>query len=157
VHSWEIPKSKFLSSAGHRSPPSNLKWPPPGRQSGLRTRLHWSQNRHNTANQHLSAHTPQRRVATFNPTCVPRLLATQVIFVFSLRTVRDVKGTRCTGWMMTGTNICWQILNFVWSMRKYVDGGCISFENREVMENILNCARHWENFPISSKNIPRWI
>jgi len=60
-----------------RWPPSNLKWPPPGRRSGLRMRLHWSQNRHNKANQHLSAHTSQTRVAAFNPTCVPRLLAIQ--------------------------------------------------------------------------------
>ena len=32
----------------------------------LRPRLHCSQNRHNTANQHLSGHTSQARVATFN-------------------------------------------------------------------------------------------
>ena len=30
-------------------------------------RLHWSRNRHNTANQHLSGYTLQERVATFNP------------------------------------------------------------------------------------------
>jgi hypothetical protein len=29
--------------------------------------LNWTQNRHNTANQHLSGHTSQTRVATFNP------------------------------------------------------------------------------------------
>ena len=39
----------------------------------FRLRLHWSQNRHNTANQHLSGYTSQKRVAIFNPTCVSRL------------------------------------------------------------------------------------
>ena len=34
---------------------------------GLSVRLHGSQNRHNTANQHLSGYTLQERVATFNP------------------------------------------------------------------------------------------
>ena len=38
------------------------QWP-----CSLWVRLHWSQNRHNTANQHLSGHTLQERVATFNP------------------------------------------------------------------------------------------
>ena len=33
----------------------------------VRVRLHWSQNRHNTANQHLSGHTLHECVATFNP------------------------------------------------------------------------------------------
>ena len=37
------------------------------RQACLRVRLYWSQNRHNTANQHLSGYTLQERVATFNP------------------------------------------------------------------------------------------
>jgi hypothetical protein len=36
----------------------------------LRVRLHRSQNRHNTANQHLSGYTLQERVATFKPTTV---------------------------------------------------------------------------------------
>jgi hypothetical protein len=36
----------------------------------LRVWLHWSQNRHNTANQHLSGHTLQERVVTFKPTTV---------------------------------------------------------------------------------------
>jgi hypothetical protein len=35
-----------------------------------RVRLHWSQNRHNTANQHLSGHTLQERVAILEPTTV---------------------------------------------------------------------------------------
>ena len=41
-----------------------------------RVRLHWSQNRHNTANQHLSGYTSQTRVATFNPTYVSVIIAT---------------------------------------------------------------------------------
>jgi len=36
----------------------------------LRVGLHWSENRHNTANQTLSGYTSQTRAATFNPTCV---------------------------------------------------------------------------------------
>ena len=36
-------------------------------ENTLRVRLHWSQNRQNTANQHLSGYTLQERVATFNP------------------------------------------------------------------------------------------
>jgi hypothetical protein len=36
----------------------------------VRVRLHWSQNRHNTTNQHLSGHTLQERVTTFKPTTV---------------------------------------------------------------------------------------
>jgi hypothetical protein len=52
------------------------QWP-----RGLRPRLHWSQNRHNTANQNLSGYTSQARVATFNPTCLSRLLATQGLLV----------------------------------------------------------------------------
>jgi len=47
-------------------------------------RLHWSQNRHNTGNQHLSGHTSQTRMATFNPTCVSILIATQGLLVRSL-------------------------------------------------------------------------
>ena len=34
----------------------------------FRVHLHWSQNRQNTANQHLSGYTLQERVATFKPT-----------------------------------------------------------------------------------------
>ena len=34
----------------------------------LRLRLHWSQNRHNTANQHLSGYPLQEYVATFKHT-----------------------------------------------------------------------------------------
>jgi hypothetical protein len=41
-----------------------------GDNISLRVRLHWSQNRHNTANQHLSGYTLQERVATFKPTTV---------------------------------------------------------------------------------------
>jgi len=36
----------------------------------VRVRQHWNQNRHNTAIQHLSGHTSQTRVTTFNPTCL---------------------------------------------------------------------------------------
>jgi hypothetical protein len=36
----------------------------------IRVRPHWSHNRHNTANQHLSGHTLQELVATFKPTTV---------------------------------------------------------------------------------------
>ena len=43
----------------------------------IRVRLHCSQNRHNSANQHLSGCTWQTRVATFNPTCVSILIAMQ--------------------------------------------------------------------------------
>jgi len=43
---------------------------------GLRVRLHWSQNRHNTANQHLSGYTLQERVATFKPTTVLSIATT---------------------------------------------------------------------------------
>jgi hypothetical protein len=42
----------------------------------LRVRLHWSQNRHNTANQHLSGYTLQERVATFKPTTVLSIATT---------------------------------------------------------------------------------
>ena len=38
--------------------------------SSIRLRLHWSQNGHNTADQHLSGYTLQERVATFKPTTV---------------------------------------------------------------------------------------
>jgi len=43
---------------------------PKERPSPLRVRIHWSQNQHNTANQHLSGYTLQERVATFKPTTV---------------------------------------------------------------------------------------
>jgi len=46
-------------------------------------RLHWSQNRQNTANQHLSGYS-QTLVATFNPTCVSILIATQGLLVLRL-------------------------------------------------------------------------
>ena len=52
---------------------------------------HWSQNRHNTANQHLSGHTSQARVATFNPACLSRLVAIQGLLFRRLLIVRDVK------------------------------------------------------------------
>jgi hypothetical protein len=58
----------------------------------LRVRLHWSQNRHNTANQHLSGYTLQERVATFKPTCVSILIVIQGL-VLSLLIVSDVNGT----------------------------------------------------------------
>jgi hypothetical protein len=44
--------------------------------SRLRVRLHWSQNRHNTTNQHLSGYTLQERVATFKPTTVLSIATT---------------------------------------------------------------------------------
>jgi hypothetical protein len=42
----------------------------------LSARLHWSQNRHNTANQHVSGYTLQERVATFKPTTVLSIATT---------------------------------------------------------------------------------
>jgi len=50
----------------------------------LRVRLHCSQNWHNTASQHLPGCTWQTRVATFNPTCVSILIATQGFLVLRL-------------------------------------------------------------------------
>ena len=50
---------------------------PPFSVCDSRVRLHWSHN------QHLSGHTSQTRVATFNPTCVSILIATQVLIVLS--------------------------------------------------------------------------
>ena len=44
-------------------------WPLSGLHK-VRVRLHRSQNRHNTTNQHLSGYTLQERVATFKPTTV---------------------------------------------------------------------------------------
>ena len=55
----------------------------------LRPRLLWSQNRHKTANQHLSGYTTQALVATFNPTCMSRLTAIQGLLVLSLLIVSD--------------------------------------------------------------------
>jgi len=42
----------------------------------LRVQLHWSQNRHKIANQHLSGHTLQERVATFKPTTILSIATT---------------------------------------------------------------------------------
>jgi hypothetical protein len=47
----------------------------------LRVRLHWSQNRHNTAKQHLSGYTLQERVATFKPTTVLSIATTLESYV----------------------------------------------------------------------------
>ena len=121
----------------------------------LRLRLHWSQKRHNTTVWTDSRQGSRNRVATFNPTCVSRPLATQGRLVLSAYC--DMNGTWCTHRVMTGTNFCWQIVLFAWSMRTDEDDGCISFGNQELMENISNCARYWENFPISSDNITEWI
>jgi hypothetical protein len=65
---------------------SQFQWP-----RVLRPRLHCSQNRHNTANQHLSGYTSQAHVAIFNATCLSRLTATQGLFVLGLLVVSDVK------------------------------------------------------------------
>ena len=43
----------------------------------------WSQNWHKTANQHLSGYTSQTHAATFNPTSVSILIATQGLLVLS--------------------------------------------------------------------------
>jgi len=42
----------------------------------IRVRLHWSQNRHNTAKQHLSGYTLQESVATFKPAVVLSIATT---------------------------------------------------------------------------------
>jgi hypothetical protein len=123
----------------------------------LRLRLHWSQKRHNTTVWTDSRQGSRNRVAIFHPTCLSRLLATQGLLVLSLLVVSDVNGAWRAGRVMTGTNFCWQIVTFAWSMRTDEDGGCISFGNQELMENTLNCARYWENFLISSENIKEWI
>ena len=90
-----------------------------------RVRLHWSQNRHNTANQHLSGYTSQTRVAAMNPTCVSRLIATQGLLVLRLLIVSDVNSTWCTRWMMIGTNLILKeqhmILLFFKKLHKFVD------------------------------------
>jgi len=53
--------------------------------------LHLSQNRQNAANQQLSGYTSQAHVATFNPTCLSKLIATQGLMVLRLLIVSDVK------------------------------------------------------------------
>jgi hypothetical protein len=35
-------------------------------------------------------------------------------------------------------------------------GGFISFGNQELRENILNCARYWENYLTSSASTTEW-
>ena len=65
---------------------SHLKFSHPlqsGAAHSVRLRLHWSQNQHNTANQHLSGYPLHECVATFNPTCVSRFTATQWRLVLS--------------------------------------------------------------------------
>ena len=51
----------------------------------LRVRLHGSQNRHNTANQHLSGFTLQERVATFKLTIVLSIATTFEFFAHCSR------------------------------------------------------------------------
>ena len=51
-------------------------------------------------------------VATFNPTCLSRLLATKGLLVLRLLIVGDVKVKRRKRLMMTGTNFC-----FAWNTR----------------------------------------
>jgi len=63
-----IQKRSFLIDFLINSDYENKQW--------IRVRLHLRQNRHNTANQHLSGYTSQTRAATFNPTCVSILIAT---------------------------------------------------------------------------------
>ena len=53
------------------------------RPRDLMVRLHWSKNRHNTANQHLSGYTSQTRVATINLICVSILIATEGLLFLS--------------------------------------------------------------------------
>ena len=50
----------------------------------VRLRLHWSQKRHNTTVWTDSRQESRNRVATFNPTCVSRLLDTQGLLVLCL-------------------------------------------------------------------------
>ena len=81
-------QTDIYTSGGIRTRnPSNQATADPRR----RPLLHWSQNRHNTANQHLSGHTSQARVATFNPACLSRLVAIQGLLFRRLLIVRDVK------------------------------------------------------------------
>ena len=71
----------------------------------------------------------------------------------SLLIVGDVIVTWCTRLMMIGQNFCWWIVTFACTSQREEGSGCISFGNQELMENILNCARYWQNFLISSENI----
>jgi hypothetical protein len=71
-------------------------------------------------------------------------------------TVGDVNVARCTHLMMIGKNFCWWIVIFAGSSRKAEDGGFISFGNQELRENILHCARYWENFLMSSESTTEW-
>jgi hypothetical protein len=71
-------------------------------------RLNWSQKRHNTTVWTDSRQWSRTRVATFNPTCVSRLLATQGLLVLSPLIASDVNGTWRPRRMMNGTNFCRQ-------------------------------------------------
>jgi len=46
-----------------------------------RVQLHYSQNQHNTANQHLSGHTSPDMCGYFNQTCLSRFLAAKGLLV----------------------------------------------------------------------------
>ena len=79
----------------------------------------------------------QTCVAIFNPICLPRRLPTKGIIFLRLLIVGDMNVTWRQRLMMTGNYICCWIATFAWSTRTEEDGGCISFGNQELMENIL--------------------
>ena len=102
------------------------------------------------------AYIPRHCVATLNPACLSRLLATKRLLCLSLLTVGDVNVTWCTCLMMFGMNFCWWIVTFSWNTQTEEDGGCISSGNNGLLQNILNYANYWQNFLISSQNITEW-
>jgi len=120
----------------------------------VRVRLPRSQNRHKAANQHLSGYALQERVATFKPTCVSILIATQGLLVLSLLRVSDVKGAWCTRRMMTGTNLIlkkqYRVLLFFKKLHKSVDplrpeqmsavDHSVGPEKEQLMQEILSNA-----------------
>ena len=80
----------------------------------LRVRLRWNKNRHNTANICLSIHR-QTCEATFNPTCLSRLLYKKGFLFVLLLTVVGVNGTWYTRVIKKRKNFCWWIVTFAWS------------------------------------------
>ena len=85
---------------------------PSGREV-FRPQLNWSQNRHNQTNICLGIQR-QTCMATFNPTCLSRLIATQGLFVLSLLIVSDelyVMHASDDDWnkftfLLTDSNLC---------------------------------------------------
>ena len=76
---------------------SRSQWP-----HCLRVRLHRSQNRHNTANRHLSGHTSQTSVARFNPTCLSRR------FVHHCNDTRILRALQQVSDQTVGSKLCWR-------------------------------------------------